>query len=147
MTVDEEAEILALLGGVVVNDTQGLPRQEFVTEAEETERRSLLARLLRSGRPLSQEIRNRLATLFDPDPDPAEPAAERQLVFKFRSRGRRPDHVRNTAIAMEIWTRVQNGQSVEQAVNAAMDKFGRERDTIYEIWGRFKPLIEKIESN
>lgn len=91
----------ALMAGFIEKLDEGRPRKKYLDGKEEDRARAAMARLLRSGRPLTQDFRDCLAVLFDPSAS-AHPASDRKLVFKNRSGGRWPDHVRNTRIAQYI---------------------------------------------
>ena len=84
------------------------PTQKFIRKGSKEERdcRKAVARLLRSGKPLTQDFRDGLAGLFD------------------RARGRRRDHVRDTAIAMDVYHNIRDGDGVEEALNKASTSFG-----------------------
>jgi hypothetical protein len=89
----DETLIRVLLHGFVALDKNGLPRQEYLKPGGEEERtaRAALARHLRSDAQLSREQRDQLAKLLDVDPE-----NDRRIVFQYRRRGRRPQHMANT---------------------------------------------------
>lgn len=123
-----------LFSGFIDTQKNGLPTQKFIRKGSKEERdcRKAVARLLRSGKPLTQDFRDGLAGLFD------------------RARGRRRDHVRDTAIAMDVYHNIRDGDGVEEALNKASTSFGLSISTVRDIWGHGKTrkgsreLIEAI---
>ena len=81
---------------------------------------------------MTQDFRDGLAGLFN------------------RPRGRRRDHVRDTAIAMDVYYNIRDGDGVEEALNKASTSFGLSISTVRDIWGHgktrkgFRELIEAI---
>ena len=106
--------------------------------AEELEARRLIARLLRSSRPLNLSFRFMLADLIDPDDD----IAEHRLELKRRpgNRSSRADHCR---IAVYVWRRTAAGVHLKAAVGDAMDHFGVKRSTVMAAWSKWRPHIER----
>lgn len=143
---DESPEfglVLALLCGFVEFDSKGLPRHRYLTDADQDAQARLnLANLLRGPGHLPQELRKILAALFDSEPD-KHPGVEREIFFKKRRSGRANDAMRKSAIADFIWNKVESGQSVESAALDASIKFKLERSRIFEIWGAYRPLLER----
>lgn len=136
---------LTLLDGFIQNNENGLPEQHYLAETKEDEGRRALARLLRSDAPLDRHIRHTLAALFEPNdvtdehgrPWPYVPNS-RQLKFEFRSKKRRPDHVRNSAIAQYVNSRIKGDDSVEKTIANAAEKFDLSEDTIKTIWRKYR---------
>jgi hypothetical protein len=126
---DEDDESLAhrLLFGWYVYDEKGRPqKQEYFKPEEEQEGRAALARLLRSGKPLPEELSNMLAYLFegvayriplpDTDTDLIQPS-ERRLVFTKPIK--QVDSTRRIAIARHVWREFRKHGKVEAAVESA----------------------------
>lgn len=125
----------ALMAGFIEKLDEGRPRKKYLDGKEEDRARAAMARLLRSGRPLTQDFRDCLAVLFDPSAS-AHPASDRKLVFKNRSGGRWPDHVRNTRIAQYIHNCIRReGDGVEAAQKKAAGVFGLSVSTIRDMPG------------
>lgn len=141
----DETLSLVLLGGFVVEDKK-LPRIDYLKpdSREELAARAALARLLRKPAPLTAELREQLAALFDPVAN-AHPAIERRIVFRHRRRGKRPQHMRNTQIAHHIWDRLKSGWKVERAVKDAIDRYDLSREEIYRIWCPYRRLFEAVD--
>jgi hypothetical protein len=106
--------------------------------AEELEARRIIARLLRSSRPLNLGFRSMLADLIDPDDD----VAEHRFVLKQRpgNRKRSADHCR---IAVYVWRRVAEGAQIKAAAIDAMGHFRVKRSTVMAAWSKWKPHIER----
>jgi len=112
--------------------------------AEENEAREILCNLLRSGRPLTQYIRDLLAALFDPRED-QHPAIARRIVFKHRPGGKPQNEAFNhTLIATHVYEAVKNGATVESGVETAITKFGLKERQIRKIWGRYRAVLETL---
>jgi hypothetical protein len=125
---------------------------------DEREARRALVRLLRSEAPLERDVRDALAALFDPDNEVRIPITgiiagecrlldgftpnDRKLAFQFRSRKRRPDHVRNTAIAQHVHDGIASGLIAEKAWAATAEKFGLSDEAVKRIWGGFRTARE-----
>ena len=62
---------------------------------------------------------------------------DRKLTFQFRSRKRRPDHVRNTAIAQHVHDGIASGLTDEKAWAATAEKFGLPDDAVKRLWDGF----------
>jgi hypothetical protein len=97
--------------------------------------RTFLAQALRENR-LGYDMRNALADLID-----AKPSDERRFVIG-RRRGGRTEHWANSQISQFIRARLEDGEKLEAAVNAASEKFKKENSRIYEIWAAHRPLLE-----
>ena len=138
----DESQALMLLSGFVTEDNK-LPRIDYLKpdSQEELAARAALAHLLRRPAPLTAELRKQLAALFDPVAN-VHPAIERRIVFRYRRRGKRPQHMRNTRIAHHIWDRLKSGWNVERAVENAIGRYNLSREEIYRIWGPYRRLFE-----
>jgi len=125
---------------------------------DEREARRALVRLLRSDAPLDRDVRDGLAVLFDPDNELRIAITgviagegqllggftpnDRKLTFQFRSRKRRPDHVRNTAIAQHVHDGIASGLTDEKAWAATAQKFGLPDDAVKRLWDGFRVARE-----
>ena len=134
-----------LLAGRVVPTDLGINKIEYLRQKgpEEREARLSVARLLRSDKPLDHQLRQHLAALFDPEED-TYPGGERRLLFTYRRRpGRYRDNFRNSQIAEYIRGQRKAGLTVEKAIEAATDKFGKlglREDMIRKIWNAHRRL-------
>jgi hypothetical protein len=135
----DQTEILAivLMSGFIEDLEKGKPQKKYLDDEEELRARAAMARLLRSGLPLTQDFRDRLAALFDPNDD-THPAIDRKLFFKRRSGRRRRPHVRNTAIARYVYSCICKGDGVEVAQQKAAEFFGLSPSAVRDIWGHKK---------
>jgi hypothetical protein len=127
-------EILAtvLMAGSFKGQDEGKPELTYLKGEKEDVARAAMARLLRSGLPLTQNFRNHLAALFDPID---HPTFDRKLVFERRGgRGRPRNHVRNTAIAYYIRDCMRE-DDVEKAQHKAAKVFNLSFEAIRDIWG------------
>ena len=127
-------------------------RTIFIRGEDERKARRVLVKMLlaASDEPIPDLLKMLLAglaALFDTDitlqPDGSVfPPSERVLEFKFRSKRRRIDKSRNTAIATDIAIRIYAARgsgckmSVETATAEAAEKFGVSYDTAKKIWAR-----------
>ncbi|MGC2822902.1 MAG: hypothetical protein WA322_01435 [Pseudolabrys sp.] len=141
---DEWREIRSLadvfLSGFIRDKGEGRVSKEYLGESpgeayEGTEKdgREAIARLLRSGLQLSQDFRDRLAALFDPEAD-THPAIDRKLVFEHRASGRQYDAVRDTAIGMFIYKSMQQNISKQKALEEAASYFRMGFEAVRTIW-------------
>ena len=96
---------------------------------------------------MKQDFLDRLAALFDPD-DSTHPAIDRKVIFENRSAGHPHDHVRDSAIAMDVCERVLKGATKTTAWEEAAEKFKKRDgkklspDRIKQIWSaKRKPII------
>jgi hypothetical protein len=139
----DETLIRVLLNGYVRHDEKGLRRQAYLESDGEDElaARAAMARHLRSDSPLTREQRDVLADLFDPDPGVAF-RNDRRIIFQYRRRGRRSQHLANTQISQHIWERLCSGWNVESAVQDATTKYELSREDVFKIWSRFRPIYE-----
>jgi hypothetical protein len=144
-----EGLVGALMAGFIEGLDKGKPQKRYLDGKEEHRARVAMSRLLRSGRPLTQDFRDQLAALFDPN-DGTHPAIDRKLIFKRRSAGRpQRDHVRNTAIAQYIDNCIREGDGVEKAQKKAAAFFGLSASAVRDIWGHkegqgFRKLIDLL---
>ena len=135
----------ALLRGYISEGDNGLPSSVYLHEGDyEIECRRALATLLSSGNP-PKEILHLLANLFAPND--FERAAERTLVFKFRSRGRRMDHLRRSAIAQKVSDAIETKGSVDAAIASVAEELGgpedsnfKKEENVRKIWQAYKPF-------
>jgi hypothetical protein len=127
----DEVLATALMSGFIEKLEEGRPRQKYLAGKEEDRARAAMARLLRSGRPLTQNFRDRLAALFDPDDGTA--AIDRKLIFKPRN-GARRDHVHYTAVAMYVRNCIREGDSQRGAYIKAADHFNLTPVKVQKIW-------------
>jgi hypothetical protein len=140
-----------LMAGFIEKLDEGRPQRRYLDSKHEDRHRAAMARLLRSGLPLTQDFRDQLAALFDPNAG-THPAIDRKLIFKYRSRGRRRDNVRNTAVAQYIFVRIREGDGVEKAQQKAADFFCLSFEAVRDIWGHkegegFRRLIPLIDGS
>jgi hypothetical protein len=105
--------------------------------------REALSDLLRSGRPLTQNLRNMLAALFDSREDQYHGIA-RRIKFEHRHRGNRRNRFNDTLVAQLIYDAVKSGAGVEAGVEGAIQKFGLKERMIRQIWGRYRPSLEYL---
>jgi hypothetical protein len=135
---DDYAEVHKLLGGYLEFDKRQLARRLYhKTSKDEAAGRAALVKMLRATEPLSREIRDLLASLFDADPNKDDYRYNiRKLVFEFRERGNRVNTYRTTRIAEFIRLRVRNGEKNEAAFQAAMSTFKLSRSNVVQAWTR-----------
>ena len=139
----------ALLRGYISRDKKNeIPSSVYFPEGHENEIkcRRALATLLSSGNP-PKEILHLLANLFAPND--FEHAAERTLVFKFRRRGRRMDHLRRSAIAQKVSDAIETKGSVDAAIASVAKELGgpedsnlKKEETVRKIWQAYKPFYD-----
>jgi hypothetical protein len=144
----DEREILigVLLKGYVElkNDVPTITRYWKDKSADEKMGREALAELLRSGRPLTRDLRDTLAALFDPRKN-HYPGGERRLKFEDRHRGNRPKTILHSLVAQYIYDAVKSGAGVGDAIEGAVGKFELEERMIKRIWGRRRPTLEHFD--
>ena len=135
---------MAYLGGFHEKDKRGIPRQRFYSEAsaEASFCRAALARVLRSERPLDRQLREMLATMFEPNPEIGSLWSERKLCVRRRKKPK--DHMANTHMAWFVWERVRAGTNVERAIDQAMDQFNVSRERMYDLWKAYKSQFAMI---
>jgi len=150
MTDDDRdlIEAMVFLGGFTEYDKRGVPRHRYYKPDSPQDKhcREALARVLRSSQPLGRQLRDMLASAIDPEPNPTTfPSwSARELVFKKRGKGAPPDPGAKNHIADFIWQEAKAGKGVEKAVEAAQDRFNLSREAVYDIWGLYRPVFEKI---
>jgi hypothetical protein len=144
-----ESYAKVLMAGCVEDLGDGRPATKYLNDdpggevwtLKERDARISMATLLRSGLPLDQDFRDCLAALFDPDDD-THPAIARKLIFRRRAAGGSRDHIRDTAIAMDVCERVLDGATVSTAWEDAAKKFKLKSDRIKQIWSAKRiPII------
>ena len=140
MTGDQKS-IVELLCGRAIKDKRGLSRQSYLKEdgAKEKEARRALARRLRTARPLDLGMRHLLADLLDPDCD----AAERQIRFGHRRRGRRRVRWQKCKLLNLLGRGSRPATKKKRPVQAAVEKFRLVRSRIFEIRRSWKPILER----
>jgi hypothetical protein len=147
MEEDDEFQKLmlakVLLGGYIENDARGLPRKKYLAKDAELEARSALASILRNQKPLDPNLRDMLATLFDPAPG-AHAVIDRKVVFAHRGRGQRQNSMANTAIAWHVRGAIAQGSTVAAAIQSATDQFGIDDSTVKKLWGRYRRGFEAV---
>jgi hypothetical protein len=130
---DDETLAMALLGGLLAEDSKGRVSHTHLEPGSDQEREAwaALARLFRNhDRELSVGLRHRLAALSDPE-HPHEP---RELVIKPRRRGPQPSHLIDVEIARFVAEAVNNNEQVEAAVQLAVERYGKSRAEVYRAW-------------
>lgn len=138
----ESTLVRALLVGYSARDKNGhFYHHKYLSKVEEVEARAVLGQLLRSGRPLSREFRDMLATLFDPRPKawrPVDhPGIRRKLVFQ-RQRGATRLSERDTAIAQGVKQNLRSGMKIGKALEAVADQYRVEKDAVRKIWAKYR---------
>jgi hypothetical protein len=133
---DDEKLALELLIGSWAKDERGLPFRKYLVD--ERESRQVIAKLLRSEAPLHRDLRDYLAILFDPNDRDANGwlGGERQLVFRFRKRGRRRDSIRETHIAVSVFVGTHRGLTVDKAIEATAKKYRLSQESIRRVWDK-----------
>jgi len=135
----DERETLAdmlLLGWI---DSSGNHRYFKKGSREERTARSAVAYLLRHPERLGWWTSHRVADVFDPSSLYA-----RDISFGFRREGKPGTRIRHRQIARDMLRTVRNGNTVNEAVNAAMTKYGfPDERQVRAIWARYgKPWLE-----
>jgi hypothetical protein len=108
---------------------------------EELVARRTLAALLRSDGPLDRQIRDVLANLVDPDPQPWEP---RTIRLEYRAEGTPADHIANTQLAEYVLRLIRKGATVTEACDGAADRFKVNESTVMKVWSNYRPVLEQI---
>jgi hypothetical protein len=104
--------------------------------------RAALARLIRTGAPFPELIRETLAALFDPAS--ATVPIERRIEFK-RYAGRTESRLEAALeIAAHVWLRQQLGDKKEAAIASAMQQFGLKRRRVFDICRRHAHTFPKL---
>jgi hypothetical protein len=103
--------------------------------------RTVLADLLRSGAPLTQDLRVTLANLFDP----TFHGEARRLKFEYREAVPPTQTVLNSVIAKFVYEHVKAGGFLASGIRAATAKFGLGEGRIKQIWTQYKSAIEDTD--
>ena len=143
----QDSLCLAYLGGFGVKTSRGLPSTEYFGDGskDEWEARETLAFLLRNQEPLSHELREVLAALFEPQPSPlAHPAGVREVRLRKRKQGRTKNHAAATEIAKYVYDKAQARKPVNAAKADAAEQFEMDDRTIGKIWSAYKRGIVEI---
>jgi hypothetical protein len=138
---------LAYLGGFSVKNSRGLPSKEYFADGskDELEARETLAFLLRNQEPLSRELREVLAALFEPQASPlAHPAGVREIRLRKRKQGQTKNHEAATHIAKFVYDEAQAGKTVNAAKADAALQFKMDERRIGKIWSAYKRGIVEI---
>jgi hypothetical protein len=150
LTPEEEAKqdvlaAMAYLGGFTKTGGRGIPQKRYYAEKSTEAQfcRAALARVLRANRPLDRQLRDMLATMFDPSPEARSVWSERVLRAAFRKKPK--DDVANTHMAWFVWERRKAGATTESAIREAMAQFNVSRERMYQLWGVYRPQFELVE--
>src|SRR5262249_30235093 len=79
---------------------------------DENRGREALVELLRSERPLTRDLRDTLAALFDPKEN-GYPGGERRLLFELRRVGNRKETILHSSVAQHIYDAAKCGGGVK----------------------------------
>jgi hypothetical protein len=149
LTSEEEAKqdvmaAMAYLGGFLHEGGRGIPQKRYYDEKSTEAQfcRAALTRVLRANRPLDQQLREILATMFDPSPGAWSPWSERVLRAGFRKKPK--DHLANSHMAQFVWDRRRAGVPTESAISEAMAKFNVSRERMYQLWRNYRPHFEMV---
>jgi hypothetical protein len=129
---DDDRRIFELLGGRVIK-IRKRPAIAYLNNDEERVARGVFVKLLLGDQPLSREIRNLLAVLFEPDPQRSW--VERQLVFQLRSRRKREFH-RDLIIDVLMHMLVGAGIAVKTASDTVARALEMTSDAVRKVWER-----------
>jgi hypothetical protein len=110
---------------------------------DENRGREALVELLRSERPLTRDLRNTLAALFDPKENDY-PGGERRLLFELRQVGNPKETFLHSSVAQHIYDAAKCGAGVKAGIDGAIDKFGLQERHVWGIWQRYRPTMEYI---
>jgi|SRR5579862_1526843 len=126
-----------LLDGFIERDKQGRLRRKYLElgSGMEQEARRALARLLRTNQ-LNMQLREELASLFDPDQD-SPGWQQRGIKITNRRRGRSLDHIAATEILQHIADVVRSGLSKNKAFVSAAEKYSISEEMAKRIWQRY----------
>jgi hypothetical protein len=127
----------ALLDGMIVdrpNDRIGIEYLKARTP-EEQQARQALANLLRSPGELDPQLRESLASLFDPAPPPRQ---QRKLAFKFRRRGSYTDHFANAQIFIEVNDAIRKGAKTAHAIISVAGQHSLSEELVKRIWSQHR---------
>jgi hypothetical protein len=140
---DEQLALLFLVGFGGI-DASGCTHGPYYLEdgsSDENVARAAFVKVLRSGEPLSPELRNLMADLFD-----ATATNPRKLVFRFRREGSQGDPRGAFEVAMYVVQRL-HPREFESAVQSAMSKFGLKRGAVLGALKRYRSLVETRASS
>ena len=146
---EEAVRIGILLSGYEEPLKDGRVRRVYWKDrsADENRGRELLCSLLRSGRPLTQDLRDRLAALVDPK-DSQHPGIQRRIKFTDRRSGRRTNSFNDSLVAMHVYAAVKNGATIPAGVASTREKYGfKETSTVMKIWSRYRRILEEIHGS
>ena len=138
-----ESALRAFLGGYL-GDDGGVPCQKYISDDARIEApfRKELAKLLRNReKPLSFEIRELLADLFDHEPDSL--SAERIILLGFRHAGNRTRVHRQSAIYQAIINVIaEQNEKPTRAIAIVADRFDLDISTVKRVWVRYRWVRE-----
>jgi hypothetical protein len=158
-SADDERLVGDLLNGQFIEERSGWSHRFLEPDSpEEQAARLALVRLLMGRAPLSDHIRERLASLFVPIGFIARGSRSRgnatlllnrhetrQLVFKNRAAGAQPEHARDITIANDLARKLADGVKLEAAIREAMDRFRVKRPTVLRAWkAHGEPIALKL---
>jgi hypothetical protein len=146
---NSELAVHLLLSGYEAKDERWLRREYLEPDSsDEIGARQLLADLLRSGLPLSTQIRYELALLIAPDEDENENAGDRKAVFVPRNPKRNPKALASksrlnnrarTEVARWIWDHQRaKGCAEGDSIAAAEAHFKIPERTIRRFWPDYR---------
>ena len=143
--VDHQQERLinALLRGFLENHESYTEQYWEDKCPDENRGREALAELLRSERPLTRDLRDTLAVLFDPKEN-QYPGGERRLLFKLRRVGNRKETILHSSVAQHIYDAAKCGGGVKAGIDSAIDEFGLQERNVWLIWKRYRPTMESV---
>ena len=126
-----------LLQGFLEENERGRLRQKYLSDraAQVQEARTALAKLLRSNR-LNDQLREELASLFDPDPD-SPGWQQRRIKIVSRRRGKRIDHIAATQVLKHVVDAINAGSGVNSAIAGAAETFSISDEMAKQIWRRY----------
>jgi hypothetical protein len=142
---EERQFVRILLQGYSTTTKDGRSYKHFWEDMsdEENAGRRILGRLILSGAPLTQEVREQLAALIDPNNN-RYPSITRRIKFQEKTRGRKHNSFNDTLVARRIYDAVKSGRTVKEGVDDAAEWFVIGERQIRKIWGRYKPSFEII---
>jgi hypothetical protein len=132
LRTDDERLAMEFLSGCYIREPNGRESHRYLESASEEElnaRAALIRLIFRSN--LNEDIRITLGALLNPVNSHFEP---RELIFRFRSRGKRPDPVRDIQLATDVAFKVAAGVKVEAAIEEMMARYGVKRPTAFRAW-------------
>jgi hypothetical protein len=132
--------INVLLGGFVKNYTNHYWEDK---SPDENRGREALVELLRSERPLTRDLRDTLAALFDPKEN-HYPGGERRLLFELRGVGNRKETILHSSVAQHIYEAAKGGAGVKAGIDSAIDEFGLQERNVWRIWKLYRPTLEYV---